>query len=286
MCGNGSWILSSVKYSPVTSDDVVLYKEVGAIDGCDLIQEDLNGVCSWANKWQLRLNPSKCEALAITRKRSPLVYTYYINSAPLSWRSVVRYLGIYINSTLSWSDHCKVVAAKATKCLNFLRHTMWGATPAAKAMAYKCIIRPLMEYSCQVWNPFTDKDISMLEKVQRRASRWACGSRWVPHSLAWSKCSDTCLRELGWPLLSTRRNYLSVRLLHDIMHNRYFVKFSEFCTFVSSCTRHHSLAIVPSRSTINAFRYSFFVNVPFIWNTIATTQHTFIAKCKQVSFCP
>ena len=78
------------------ADDVALYKEVGAIDGCDLIQEDLNGVCSWANKWQLT---SKCEALAITRKRSPLVYTYYINSAPLSWRSVVRYLGIYINST-------------------------------------------------------------------------------------------------------------------------------------------------------------------------------------------
>ena len=134
---------------------------------------------------------------------------------------------------------------------------MWGATPAARAMAYKCIIRPLMEYSCQVWNPFTDKDISMLEKVQRRASRWACGSRWVPHLLAWSKCSDTCLRELGWPLLSTRRNYLSVRLLH----------------VVSSCTRRHSLAIVPSRSTINAFRYSFFVNVPFIPHNILSLQN-------------
>ena len=132
----------------------------------------------------------------------------------------MRYLGIYINSTLSWSAHCKAVAAKATKCLNFLRHTMWGATPAAKAMAYKCIIRPLMEYSCQVWNLFTDKDISMLEKVQRRASRWVCGSKWVPHKLAWSKCSDACIRELQWPLLSTRRNYLSVRLLYDIMHHK------------------------------------------------------------------
>ena len=128
------------------ADDVALYKEVGSNDDCDLIQEDLNGVCSWADKWQLRLNPSKCEALAITRKRSPLVYNYYLNNTPLSWRSIVRYLGIYINSTLSWSAHCKAVAAKATKCLNFLRHTMWGATPAAKAMAYKCIIRPLMEY--------------------------------------------------------------------------------------------------------------------------------------------
>ena len=50
------------------------------------------------------------------------------------------------------------------------------------------------------------------------------------------------------------------------MHHKYPIKFSDFCTFVSSCTRRHSLAIVPSsyRSTINAFHYSFFVNVPFI----------------------
>ena len=56
--------------------------------------------------------------------------------------------------------------------------------------------------------------------------------------------------------------------LFNMVSLHYPIKFSDFCTFVSSCTRHHSLAIVPSRSTINAFRYSFFVNVPFIWNTI------------------
>ena len=60
------------------ADDVALYKEVGSNDDCDLIQEGLNGVCSWADKWQLRLNPSKCEPLAITRKRSPLVYNNII----------------------------------------------------------------------------------------------------------------------------------------------------------------------------------------------------------------
>ena len=70
----------------------------------------------------------------------------------------------------------------------------------------------------------------MLQKVQRRASRWVCGSRWVPHKLAWPKCSDVCIRELEWPLLSTRRKYLSVRLLYDIMHHKYSIKFNDFCT--------------------------------------------------------
>ena len=30
---------------------------------CQLLQEDLDHICSWANKWQLHLNVSKCEAV-------------------------------------------------------------------------------------------------------------------------------------------------------------------------------------------------------------------------------
>lgn len=67
------------------ADDVALYKEVISTGDCDLFQEDIDCICSWASKWQLRLNLSTCEALAITRKRSPLVYTYCINNVPLSW---------------------------------------------------------------------------------------------------------------------------------------------------------------------------------------------------------
>ena len=40
------------------------------------------------------------------------------------------------------------------------------------------------------------------------------------------------------------------------------------CSFVSSQTRQHSLSIFPLQTTIKSLRYSFFGNVPFIWNKI------------------
>ena len=40
------------------------------------------------------------------------------------------------------------------------------------------------------------------------------------------------------------------------------------CSFVSSQTRQHSLSIFPLQTTINSLRYSFFGNVPLIWNKI------------------
>jgi len=70
--------------------------------------------------------------------------------------------------------HFRAVSAKASKSLNHLRHSLWGAATAAKSVAYKSLIRPLLEYACQVWSPHTAWDISGLESVQRRAARWAC----------------------------------------------------------------------------------------------------------------
>ena len=64
-----------------------------------------------SDKWQLKLNASKCEALLISRKRSPPKFDYNIKRISPSWKPLIGYLGVYINYK---SDHCKMTAAKAT----------------------------------------------------------------------------------------------------------------------------------------------------------------------------
>ena len=71
---------SVVKRSVVKlfADDVLLYASVHSPADCSALQDDLAAILHWTNRWQLRLNPSKCEALAITNKRNQLTYTYHI----------------------------------------------------------------------------------------------------------------------------------------------------------------------------------------------------------------
>ena len=87
-----------------------------------------------------------------------------------------------------------------------------------KSTAYKCIVRPVMEYASPVWHPHTAKNINALESVQRRAARWASNSRWIPSSHCWSKSSDECIQALKWPTIQQRHTYFTICCIHDSLH--------------------------------------------------------------------
>ena len=139
----------------IFADDVTLHANVQTVQDCQILQADLNSISRWCDMWQLRLNPSKCEVLCITNKRSPLYFDYKIGGCSLHWSSSVKYLGIYINSKLNWNNLCAHVAAKATKILNLLRRHLFGCSLAAKYRAFRSLVLPILEYSSQVWNPHT-----------------------------------------------------------------------------------------------------------------------------------
>ena len=80
---------------------------------------------------------------------------------------IVRYLGIHIIiklNTLDWSDLCCITAAKATKCLVFLCHSLYGFSSVAKSIACKGIVR-LIRMQLKCGNPHTAENIDILESV-------------------------------------------------------------------------------------------------------------------------
>ena len=66
--------------------------------------------------------------------------------------------------------------SQANKVLGLIRRTFGSHNPEGVSTAYKTLVRPILEYGCQVWNPYLVKHIKSIESVQRRATRVICGS--------------------------------------------------------------------------------------------------------------
>jgi len=160
---------------------------------------------------------------------------------------------------LNWSDHCQKVVQKTSVSLNRLRRAMHGCTDYAKSLAYKGLVWSM----APLCGP---KNMKLLESVQRRTARWI-KSKYDSTLYQWSKSTDDCLTELKWPTLA-HRLYQSVVMLHSIMNNYTPINFCHYFTFNTNATRSHPLTLQTRSSMVNAFRYSFFVNSLFVWNSI------------------
>jgi len=147
---------------------------------------------------------------------------------------------------------------------------------------YECVVRPMLEYACPIWHPHTTQNINALESVQCRAACWMSSNKWNAISYCWSKPSDDCIQELHWPTIHQRHNYYFICHVHDSLHHRNSLSFHEHYQLCGTSTRSHSLSIHPITSTINSYCFSFFVNSPFLWNSI---PYTILQLKKSTVFC-
>ena len=83
-----------------------------------------------------------------------------------------HYLGVILDKTMSFTAHIKDTVSKASKVLNFVKRNLSSFLQSTKVAAYLSLVRPTLEYSSSVWDPYQLVYINNIEKIQRRAARW------------------------------------------------------------------------------------------------------------------
>ena len=155
------------------ADDCVIHKLIKTPQDAEQLQNDLQKIIKWTKTWQIKVNVKKCAVLRCTRSLSPIPYDDTLASHNIAIKRLHTYLGIGIDSKMTWSSHIQTISNKSTKVvLNFIKRNLYNFPPDTKRTAYLTLVRPIMEYAAPVWDPYYNVDIYKLEKVQRQATRW------------------------------------------------------------------------------------------------------------------
>lgn len=170
----------------------------------------------WELSWDMKFHPAKCTVLPVTRKQTEnkiARYDYQLQGQSLANVTSAQYLGVIMRQDLSWDDHIDSICNRANSTLGFLRRNLRVGATQLKELAYKTFVRPMLEYACTVWDPYTQINIDKLERVQRRAARFVCNRYHRTASVS------AMITQLGWTTLQQRRKDARLAMMYKLRHD-------------------------------------------------------------------
>ena len=112
----------------IFADDTKLYGSVATEGGRSQIQEDINSLSDWSDKWLLKFNTSKCSVMHLGRKNPKHIYDMRDNDGvyqQLEETEVEKDLGLYVDNKLSFHHHVNTAVNKATRVLGVIKRNVY-----------------------------------------------------------------------------------------------------------------------------------------------------------------
>ena len=177
-------------------------------------------------------------------------------ASPSNQQKNVKYLGVNISDDLSWTRHINQLTTKGNNTLKFIKRNIQTQNRKIKESAFKTYVRPLLEYSASIWDPWQNKYIKQIEMVQHRAVRYIFNDYQHTSSIT------SMLNKLSLPTLEKRRKISSLIMFHKIYHRKVRINFPHYV----KPTLRNRFSIQYSR--INAHKSSFFPRTARLWNDL------------------
>ena len=134
------------------ADNTKLYARSDKDEGPQKLQEDLNAMQAWSDKWLLRFHPQKCSVMKLGVKKSTSEYSMPANGpdektrVTLRENEVERDLGVFIDNKLTFKDHVAKTTAKANRILGLVRRSFDHLSQKKFTQLFKSLVRPILEY--------------------------------------------------------------------------------------------------------------------------------------------
>ena len=160
-------------------------------------------------KNNMQLNAKKTKEMCFNFSKTPCDFPpIIVDDTPIEKVHESKLLGVTINDSLTWESHIYSIIKRASKRIYYIILLKRSGIAASDIFqVYGSLLRPLVEYCCQVWHFRLTKALSsQLEGLQKRKCRK------VYTDLSY----EQCLSITGLPRLEDRRELLCLNYFRKV----------------------------------------------------------------------
>ena len=196
------------------ADDTRAAKAITTVEDVDALQTDLQAIYNWSQENNMEFNSPKFECLRYGNNIDIKENTGYKTPTgdPIKVVDHAKDLGIVMSSNGTFRQHVSRVISTANQLCGWVLRTFRTRQKLPMLMLWNSLIRPKLEYCCQLWCPTQTGDIQGLEQVQRSFIRKISG---IQHLSYWQQ-----LKELSMYSLERRRERYTIIYIWRIMEGQ------------------------------------------------------------------
>jgi hypothetical protein len=170
------------------------------------LQEHLDALQSWLNRWRIHVNTDKSANINFTTRNiqtPPLL----LNNDPIPQKKEVKYLGLHLDTKLTWRAH--ITAKKRqlniqTRKLQWLIGRQSKLSLRNKIIIYKVILKPVWTYGIELWGCAKPSNTKILQNYQSKLLRTIAQAPWYV-------TNQTLHNDLSIPFISEVRRTQAAR---------------------------------------------------------------------------
>ena len=184
-------------------------------------------LCHWLNANKISLNTKKTEYVLFKqpRKVSNFNINLKMDGKKLYPSSYIKYLGVYIDSSLSWRNQVHETALKLQRAIEALSKVRHYVSRPILISVYDAIFCSHMRYACQIWGQRNNAVTDRILKLQKRAVRIITFSRR-------DSASGPIFIDLKRLKFFDLVQFLNVILIHDIYNGKMPIEICNTFSFI------------------------------------------------------
>ena len=247
----------------IFADDTKTYQPINSIKDKIKLQETIDRLVQWSEKWLLKFNGSKCKVLHLGKNNPHYKYTINDNGVVKELEVTLneKDLGVNIDPLLNFDNHISTITKKARQMSGLIVKSITHKSKEIMVPLFKSIVRQPMEHAHAVWNPYKKKHIKLLESIQRHFTRYIIGTKNLSY--------EERMKLLKLPSLEFRRLRGDLIEVFKICHNLYDpITTKSLLTINNSNTRSHNYKLVKPRVNSSQFMIFLTNRIINLWNNL------------------